>query len=133
MLAMVSVIGALVQTFFWVLPACIFGALSIMVIIESRQRKNANLGILQNRGSRYNSFLATASTVSGAFMRVIVMTLVNFVVLPLSSPIGLSLPREAVIALLPLIGLFNATLAAYTIPIGYAIARVVNSRIRIAM
>ncbi|HML03123.1 MAG TPA: hypothetical protein VK487_07090 [Candidatus Bathyarchaeia archaeon] len=132
MLAMVSVIGALVQTFLWFLPACIFGALSIMVMIESRRSKNANLGTLQNRGSRYNSFLATTSTVSGAFMRVIAMTLVNFVVLPLSPPIGLSLPREAVITLLPLIGLFNATLAAYTIPIGYAIARVVYSRIRIA-
>jgi hypothetical protein len=131
MLAMVSVMGALVQTLLWFLPACVFGLLSIMVIIESRQSTNANLRIPQNHNSQYDSFLATASTVSGAFMRVIVMTLVNFTVLPLSSPIGFSLPREAVIALLPLIGLFNATLASYTIPIGYAIARVVSSRINL--
>jgi hypothetical protein len=131
MLAMISIMGALVETLFWLLPACIFGLLSILVIIEPRHSKSANLSRYpQNHSSQYNGFLVTASTVSGVFIRVIIMTLVNFTVLPLSPPIGLALPREATIALLPLIGLFNATLASYTIPIGYAIAKVVSSRIK---
>ena len=132
-LAMLSIMGALVQTLLWLLPACIFGLLSTTVIIESQQSKNANLHrVPQNPNDRYNSFLVMASTISGAFARVIIMTLVNFTVLPFSPPIGFAMPREAVIGLLPLIGLFNATLAFYTIPIGYAIARVVSSRIKTA-
>lgn len=132
MLAMVCIMGALVQTLFWLFPAGIFGLLSGMVIVESRQSKTSIHQVPQSPDSPYDGFLATTSTVFGAFMRVIIMSLVNLTFLPFSPPIGYALPQEAAIALLPLIGLFNATLAAYTIPIGYAIARVVNSRIKIA-
>ena len=132
MLAMLSIMGALVQTLFWLLPACVFGLLSVMVAVESRQGKNVIRRAPQSLDSKYDGFVATASTVFGAFTRVIVMSLVNLSFLPFSPPIGYALPRAAAIALLPFIGLFNATLAAYTIPIGYAIARVVNSRIKIA-
>jgi hypothetical protein len=133
MLAMLSIMGALVQTLFWLLPGCMFGLLSTMVIMQSQQSKNANLPrIPRNPGSRYDSFLITASTVSGAFTRVIVMTLVNLTFLPFPPPIGFGMPQAIAIAYLPLIGLFNATLAFYTIPIGHAIARVVSSRIKTA-
>jgi hypothetical protein len=57
------------------------------------------------------------------------MTFVNYYVLGLPSPFGYSLPNVTIIGWLPLIGVFNATLALYTIPVGYALARIVKSSI----
>jgi riboflavin transporter FmnP len=131
LLTMLTIMGALVQSLLWLLPAIVFGLLSLIVSVESRQSKIANPRLMpQGSSGRYSGFLISATTVSGAFMRVMVMTLVNFTVLSFPPPIGFSMPREAVIAILPLIGLFNATLASYTIPIGHTIARIVSSRIR---
>lgn len=68
------------------------------------------------------------STILGTTVRVGVMTIVNWTVLSYPPPIGFSIPAEAVTAMLPVIGLFNATLALYTIPIGYFLARAIGSR-----
>jgi hypothetical protein len=54
------------------------------------------------------------------------MIVVNGFFLPFPPPVGFAFPRAAVIAIMPFVGLFNATLALYTIPIGYSIARVVR-------
>ncbi len=62
-------------------------------------------------------------TAFGALARVAVMTFVNLVLLPLPYPVGFSLPLQAVVALLPLIGLFNLTLSLYTIPIAYIVVK----------
>jgi len=70
----------------------------------------------------------TASTGLGLVLRVIVMTLINGAFLPYPPPIGFGIPFEIVMAYLPLIGLFNATIALYTIPIGYALAKAVKKR-----
>ena len=78
-------------------------------------------------------FLTVLSTALGTVSRVGIMTLVNWAFLRYPPPLGFSLPEEAVIAALPLIGLFNATLALYTIPIGYVIAKKVSSSIKIRM
>lgn len=66
----------------------------------------------------------------GTFFRVVFMTFVNWAFLPFPPPVGFGLPIEAVLAGLPLIGFFNATLALYTIPVGVFIAKVVGSRLK---
>ena len=76
-------------------------------------------------------YTITASTILGIVMRVITMTIINWIVLPFPPPIGFSLPIEVTITTLPLIGFFNATLALYTIPLGVILAEAVNSRISI--
>lgn len=131
MLSMLSIIGALIQTVLWLLPACVFGLLFIIVAIESRRSKNASVhAAQQNSSSQYDGLLITGSTVTGAFARVIVMSLVNLTFLPYPPPVGFGLPQGIAIAMLPLIGLFNATLAFYTIPIGCTVARTIHTRLK---
>lgn len=74
--------------------------------------------------------IAAASTILGIILRVAVMTLVNYVTLPQDYPIGLGLEEMAVLGILPLTALFNATVVLYTIPIGEFIANVVKSRLK---
>lgn len=71
------------------------------------------------------------STMLGITSRVALMTIVNYVFLRFSPPLGYAMPEEAIIVALPLIGLFNATLALYTIPSGYLIAKTVKSSIKL--
>ena len=75
--------------------------------------------------------LITLATVIGITFRVGIMSIVNYVVLRYSAPIGYSLSEAAIIASLPLIGLFNATLALYTIPLGHVIADAIRSNLKL--
>lgn len=75
-----------------------------------------------------DAILAISSTVLGIIVRVGVMTIVNWALVGYPPPIGFGYPSEVVVAMLPVIGFFNATLALYTIPIGYFLARAVGSR-----
>ena len=68
------------------------------------------------------------STTTGIIMRVLAMTIVNWVFLPYPPPIGFSMPQQAITPMIPLIAFFNATLALYTIPLGYALNREVRKR-----
>ena len=70
--------------------------------------------------------LVTSSTVLGIIVRVGVMTIMNWTLLRYPPPIGFSIPVEGLTAMLPVIGFFNATLALYTIPVGYFLARAVS-------
>jgi len=70
--------------------------------------------------------IASSSTAFGTIMRVGMMTIVNWALLRFPPPVGFSIPEEAIIAMLPIIGLFNATLALYTIPIGHFLAKAVS-------
>jgi hypothetical protein len=131
LLSMLGIMGALVHSLLWLFPACIFGLLSLTVAIESRQRKNAyTQSMVQNPNSQYTGFVITASTVAGAFTRVIVMSVVNLTFLPFPPPVGFGIPQEIALTLLPLVGFFNATLALYTIPIGHTIAKIVGTRVK---
>ncbi|MEM2673276.1 MAG: hypothetical protein QXG34_00975 [Candidatus Bathyarchaeia archaeon] len=69
--------------------------------------------------------------VFGIIFRVVIMTLVNWAFLRFPPPIGFSLTEEAISLSLPLIAFFNATLAFYTILLGYIIAEAVKTRIKI--
>jgi riboflavin transporter FmnP len=75
--------------------------------------------------------LITLSTVIGITFRVGIMSVVNYIVLRYPPPIGYSTPEAAIIASLPLIGLFNATLALYTIPLGHVIADAIRSNLKL--
>ena len=131
-LAMISIVAAFIQNVWWLLPGIIFILLSLTVIIETWSKKAVNAPRVQsNLSGQSEALLMTASTMAGVFARVVVMSVVNFVFLPFPPPVGYSYPREVVIAILPLVGLFNATLALYTIPIGHAIAKVVRSSLKL--
>jgi hypothetical protein len=80
---------------------------------------------------QHRALLITASTILGITLRVIVMTVVNLSVLGFGYPLGYNMPQGAIIPILPLIALFNATLALYTIPLGYFLAEVVKSRLKL--
>jgi hypothetical protein len=59
------------------------------------------------------------------------MSLVNYAFLRFPSPIGYSLPDPVIIAYIPLILIFNVTLALYTIPLGYTAARVLRTNLNV--
>lgn len=81
---------------------------------------------------RQEAILIASSTALGIVVRVGIMTVVNWTFLPYPPPLGFSMPLEALAMLLPVIGVFNATLALYTIPLGYFIAKAVSSGAKIA-
>lgn len=85
------------------------------------------------RGSALNMGCITLVllTLLGTVGRVVVMTIMNYALIRYPPPLGFSLPEESIIALLPLIGAFNTTLALYTIPLGYIVAKVVATKIQI--
>ena len=80
-----------------------------------------------------NKSLVAFVTGSAIAVRTIVMVIFNFVFLPFSPPLGFNYPEAAVIPILPLIALFNATLTLYTVPFGYAVVKAVSSRFRMRL
>jgi riboflavin transporter FmnP len=87
--------------------------------------------ILMNRFSRGREVIMTSlSTVTGILMRVIIMTIVNWIALPYPFPFGYNIPLEGLPAILSVIAVFNITILLYTIPLSYIIARSVGSSIK---
>ena len=68
------------------------------------------------------------ATALGITMRVVIMTIVNETFLQMPQPLGFSAPASLVVAWLPLIAFFNATVSLYTIPIAYLVFKAVSSR-----
>jgi len=77
-----------------------------------------------------NAKEVTLSTGLAMVVRTGVMTVVNYALLPFPAPLGFSIPEGAVLALLPAIAFFNATLLLYTVPLGYAGVRAATQRLR---
>jgi riboflavin transporter FmnP len=77
------------------------------------------------------TLLIVSTTVMGLLTRVAVMSVTNYLALPQTAPIGLSIPLPGTVAILPLIAVFNASVALYTIPIGLGIAIAISSRFKI--
>jgi riboflavin transporter FmnP len=73
------------------------------------------------------------ATALGILTRVAFMSLVLYFALPQPSPIGFSFPIQATLAYLPFAAFFNATLALYTIPIGWVIAQRVQKVLHLTM
>lgn len=87
----------------------------------------------QGKNIRSSAKWALAATGFGMFTRAALMSIVLYFALPQPSPIGFSFPIEVTIAYLPLAAIFNASLAAYTILIGYLIAGRVRKVLRLTM
>ena len=85
----------------------------------------------ENKSGEYGTTLLAWSTVLGIIFRVAVMSVVNYTVLRFSPPIGYSMTEPFILGALPFIALFNATLALYTIPMGFLIAGVVKTRLQL--
>jgi riboflavin transporter FmnP len=77
--------------------------------------------------------LTAVASLFGVALRVIAMSFVNWAFIRYPPPIGFSMTEEAIIAILPLVAFFNASLAIYTIPAGYVLARAVSRGIRTNM
>ena len=76
--------------------------------------------------------IAAASTILGIVLRVVVMTVVNYVTLQQPYPIGFELEEMAVLfTYLPATTIFNATVALYTVPMGEFVANVIKSRLKL--
>ncbi|HYB04629.1 MAG TPA: hypothetical protein VED17_09205 [Nitrososphaerales archaeon] len=69
------------------------------------------------------------ATALAMLVRVVVMSYVNYVLLPFPPPLGFSTPDTYVVTILPLIAFFNATLVLYTVPLGYAGVRAPGQRL----
>jgi riboflavin transporter FmnP len=76
---------------------------------------------------------AAVATTTGILTRVLFMSVVLYYALPQPSPIGFSFPLDLTIGYLPFAALFNATLALYTIPIGWLIAHRVQKVLHLTM
>jgi riboflavin transporter FmnP len=120
--------AALIALFPGALPT---GPLYNMVAVLSMLL--AIYAIVKMRGSASNLGGTTLilSTLLGIVGRVVVMTIMNYALIRYPPPLGFSMPEESILVLLPLIAAFNATLALYTIPIGYLVAKAVASKIQI--
>jgi riboflavin transporter FmnP len=86
--------------------------------------------LIERHSPKSEPLVAALLTTSGVVLRTLAMTLVNYVCLRFPSPVGYSLPEEVIIATIPLVVIFNATLALYTIPVGYSLARTVKSYVK---
>jgi len=76
---------------------------------------------------------AAAATTTGILARVAFMSIVLYFALPQPPPIGFSFPLDLTIGYLPFAAFFNATLALYTIPIGWLIAQRVQKVLHLTM
>ncbi len=93
----------------------IFAALAIGKKISCSKNQDRNL--------LFQAKWAIVSTAMGILTRVSVMSVVLYFALPQPSPIGFYFPLDLTIGYLPFAAIFNATLALYTIPIGFLIAQ----------
>jgi riboflavin transporter FmnP len=80
---------------------------------------------------QYSAKLAAVYTVFGAAFRTVVMGVFNYFTLQYPPPVGYALAQPVVVSYyVPASCIFNATLALYTIPLGYFIAVVIKRNLR---
>lgn len=103
----------------------IFAALTIGKKISCPKELNTNV--------LFKPKWAAVATGLGILTRVAFMSVVLYFALPQPSPIGFSLPFTATIGYLPFAAIFNASLALYTIPIGFLIAQRVQKVLHLAL
>jgi riboflavin transporter FmnP len=70
--------------------------------------------------------MTTSATALGMLLRVGIMTVVNWAFLRYPPPVGYSMPEVEIVAFLPIIGLFNASVVLYTVPLGQLITKAVS-------
>ena len=114
------------------------GALPVAPLYNLAAQLSMFAGVLPvDRAARKRGWegrrLVPAATGAGAALRTAVMTVVNGIVLPLPYPVGFGsglfpITQADVPGLLVPIGAFNLTIALYTVPLAYTLARAVESR-----
>ena len=112
----------------------LFAVLSMLAGIYIAQKALAQgflKGKTPNSSLQFEAKMITLSTVIGIILRTGIMSIVNYAVLRYPYPIGYQMPETLILGYLPLIGLFNATLALYTVPLGYSIAKVINRNLKL--
>jgi riboflavin transporter FmnP len=120
--------AALIAIFPGALPT---GPLYNMVAVLSMLLAVYVAMMLRGSSSDLRGTTLILSTLLGVVGRVVMMAIMNYALIRYPPPIGFSLPEESIVALLPFICVFNATLALYTIPVGYLVAKAVASKIQI--
>jgi riboflavin transporter FmnP len=75
--------------------------------------------------------LAGSAALAGATVRTAAMTALNWAIIPLSPPLGFSIPSGQVPPLLLPIAFFNFTLVLYTVPLAYSVMSAVSARVRV--
>ncbi len=103
----------------------IFAALTVGKRISCPKDQNVNV-LIKPKWS-------IISTGLGITTRVAFMSVILLFALPQPSPIGFSFPLASTIAYLPLAAIFNASLALYTIPIGFFIAQRVQKVLHLTL
>ena len=109
------------------LPTGPFYNLAAVLVTLAAVVVGHSLGRKLNLRSRYLMLIATVLAV---IVRTAGMSVFNFLLLPLSPPIGFDYPVASVVAVLPLIAFFNASVVLYSVPLGYAVVRGVAARFR---
>jgi riboflavin transporter FmnP len=114
------------------------GALPVAPLYNLAAQLSMFAGVLPvDRAARRRGWegrkLVPVATGAGAALRTAVMTVVNGIILPLPYPVGFGsglfpiTPAEVPGLLVP-IGVFNFTIALYTVPLAYTMVRAVESR-----
>ena len=85
----------------------------------TRNCPKENLG---NFLKQHMKSLSISATALGIILRIIVTTPTNYIALQLPFPFGFGTSSAGSLALLPLIAVFNATVAFYTVPIAFIVA-----------
>ncbi len=70
-------------------------------------------------------------TVVAIIVRTVIMAVQNYALLRYPYPIGLDLSEAAIVAMIPPIAIFNATQPLVVVPLGYFLAKLISSRLRI--
>ena len=78
-------------------------------------------------GRRIRTTVATATGI-GVLSRVVGMTLLSDVLMPLPPPVGFAISPSLLLGFLVLIAVFNASVALYTIPFAFWLARAARQR-----
>jgi riboflavin transporter FmnP len=86
--------------------------------------------LVEKHSPKHDTIVAALYTGFGVAIRTIFMVFIDYSLLGFPPPVGFSYPQELLIATIPLIAVFNATLALYTIPIGYSLGKIVSANSR---
>jgi riboflavin transporter FmnP len=93
-------------------------------LVTSRQKTD-------NFTFRYGTKAIAFSAVLGIVLRVGIMSITTYALLRYPPPVGYAMSEATVIYWVPFIAFFNFTLALYTIPLGFLIAKVVSSNLKL--
>jgi len=85
---------------------------------------------LSNFLQQHFKLISVSATTLGIALRIAITTPTNYLALQLPYPFGFGLNSGGAIALLPLIAVFNATVALYTVPVALAITVSLVSRFK---